>query len=93
MSYAARPEYFDRILKQTMQNIETISLGVLEQTTGKELSTVGDTELKGADYLAWYMDLEARGVLSALLEIQEDTDWVAKWSEKFDREAAKLGLI
>lgn len=90
MSYASRPDIFERILQQTMLNIETISEGVLEQTTGKELSTAGDTELKGADYLDWYKDLGARGIVKIILDLEGGKAWVDRWAEKFEREKEKL---
>ncbi len=90
MSYVSRPDIFERVVTQTLINIETISEGVLEQTTGKELSTAGDTELKGADYLDWYKDLVARGIVDIVLNLEGGEVWVDRWAEKFEREKEKL---
>jgi hypothetical protein len=95
MSYVSRPDLFEQVLKQTIHNVELISEGVMEQTTGKELSTARDTELKGAEYIGWFQDLAGRGILAIVANFDElyGSNWVEKWSEQYDREVEKLGLV
>ena len=96
MSYVTRPDVFPLLVEQTLRNIEGISLGTLETVTGKELSGPGDTELSGVEFIHFYQDLAARGILEIGKEIQEgvpEADWVDRWSEQYDREVEKLGLV
>lgn len=92
---ASQPETYRKVLAQTIKNVILRSTGVLQQTTGKNLSTPRDVELSDAEIVDRYKDLKARGILQIMADNDEiyESNWVDQLSDENERATEKLGLV
>lgn len=88
MFSTARPELMARVVDVATAQVMRRALGVAESLTGERGEVWGDEPLRGAHYLAYYADLDARGVLEALRVVSPEL--AARMDRAYEREVGGL---
>ena len=86
--FTARPELMDRIVDHATGEIMRRALGVAESLTGVSGEVWGDERQRGGRFLAYYADLDQRGVLDALRVVSPEL--AVRMDRQYEREVGGL---
>ncbi len=86
--FTARPEVMDRIVDHAASEVMRRALGVADSITGAAGEAYGDEPLRGASFLAYYADLDSRGVLESLRVVSPEL--ATRLDRAFEREVGGL---
>lgn len=77
-----------RVVDRAAGEVMRRALGVAESITGERGEAYGDEPLSGAAFLAYYADLDARGVLESLRVVSPEL--AARMDRQYEREVGGL---
>jgi hypothetical protein len=86
--FSARPELMARVVELATLEIMRRSVGVAESMVGMDGEVWGDLPLRGGPFMAYYADLEERGVLGALRVVSPR--YAERLDRQFEREVSGL---
>jgi hypothetical protein len=91
MTFTVTPRIVERIVERAVDECVFRSVGVMEALTGPDGEVYGDLPLLGADFIASYNDLAARGVLEMLDSIDQSvgSNHAESMRREYDRQFAK----
>ena len=86
--FTARPAVMDRIVDRAVTEVMRRALGVADSLTGPNGETFGDEPQRGGHFLAYYADLDQRGVLGALRVVSPSQ--AARMDRQYEREVGGM---
>jgi len=86
--FTARPELMDRIVSRAVDEVLRRALGVADSLTGAHGEVWGDEPQRGGDFMAYYADLDQRGVLDALRVVSPGL--AGRLDRQYEREVGGL---